>query len=155
MAKGCAAGSGAGWHNGPMNSTSSRTLLTPPALSPDSSTGDPWSWHRRTLRAIRVRLSREANAHRREANELLGEVRDDHGGRVADDNEIETLLAEARGELRLLDEIESALIRLTKGTYGRCEETGEPIPAERLRALPWTRFTRDAAARHERRRAAE
>jgi RNA polymerase-binding transcription factor DksA len=138
-----------------MNSTPSTTPGTPPSSSSRPAAGDPWSWHRRTLLALSARLNREANAHRREANELLGEARDDHDGRVADDNEIETLLAEARGELRLLDEIESALIRLTNGTYGRCEETGALIPAERLRALPWTRFTREAAERRERRTATE
>jgi DnaK suppressor protein len=93
---------------------------------------------------------REATAHRKEADELLGEARDDHTGRVADDNEIETLLAEARGELRLLEEVDAALARLEAGHYGICEETEKPIPAERLRALPWTRLTREAAARGER-----
>lgn len=118
-----------------------------PASVPAS--GDPWSWHRRTLNALRARLSREATAHRKEADELLGEARDDHGGRVADDNEIETLLAEAKGELRLLEEVDAALDRLKAGRYGVCEDTGNPIPPERLRALPWARFTREAAARRE------
>lgn len=111
---------------------------------------DPWSWHRRTLLALRVRLSREANTHRNDADALLGEARDDHDGRVADDNEIETLLAESRHELRLLEEVNAAIERLATGTYGRCEESGHPIPAERLRALPWTRFTREVAERRER-----
>lgn len=115
-----------------------------------SASGDPWNWHRRTLEALRARLVREATAHRKEADELLGEARDDHGGRVADDNEIETLLAEAKGELRLLEEVDAALTRLEASRYGLCEETGEPIPAERLRALPWARLTREAAARRER-----
>ena len=120
----------------------------PPATTP--AYGDPWSWHRRTLNARRTRLVREATAHRKEADELLGEARDDHDGRTADDNEIETLLAEAEGELRLLGEVDAALVRLEIGRYGVCEETGKPIPAERLRALPWARLTREAAARQER-----
>ncbi len=122
-----------------------------PASSDRPDAGEPWSGHRRTLLALRARLSRGASAHRKEADELLNEARDDHTGRVADDNEIETLLAEAKGELHLLDEVESALVRMGAGTYGTCEMTGLPIPEERLRALPWTRFTREAAERREKR----
>lgn len=37
----------------------------------------------------------------------------------------------------LLDEIEQALQRLNKGTYGWCSECGQPIPEKRLEAIPW------------------
>ena len=36
----------------------------------------------------------------------------------------------------LLDEVELALTRLDDGTYGRCEECGEPIDDDRLAELP-------------------
>ena len=39
----------------------------------------------------------------------------------------------------LLDEVELALARLDDGTYGRCEECGEPIGDERLAVLPIVR----------------
>lgn len=39
-----------------------------------------------------------------------------------------------------LAEVEAALSRLQSGTYGRCEECGQPIEAARLQALPWTRY---------------
>ena len=38
-----------------------------------------------------------------------------------------------------IDEIDAALKRIEDGTYGFCEVGGEPIPVERLRAIPWTR----------------
>ena len=38
-------------------------------------------------------------------------------------------------------EIEEALKRIEKKTYGVCELTGKPIPRARLEAIPWTRFT--------------
>jgi DnaK suppressor protein len=38
-------------------------------------------------------------------------------------------------------EIEEALNRIRSGTYGVCEMTGRRIPAARLEAIPWTRFT--------------
>jgi DnaK suppressor protein len=47
-------------------------------------------------------------------------------------------------------EIEEALKRIEKGTYGVCELTGKPIPQSRLEAIPWTRFTVQAQAQLER-----
>ena len=38
-------------------------------------------------------------------------------------------------------EIKEALNRIRNGTYGICELTGKKIPAARLEAIPWTRFT--------------
>jgi DnaK suppressor protein len=47
-------------------------------------------------------------------------------------------------------EIEEALKRIEKNTYGTCELTGKPIPRARLEAIPWTRFTVQAQAQLER-----
>ncbi len=47
-------------------------------------------------------------------------------------------------------EIEEALKRIEKNTYGICELTGKPIPKARLEAIPWTRFTVEAQAQLER-----
>ncbi len=47
-------------------------------------------------------------------------------------------------------EIEEALKRIEKNTYGICELTGKPIPATRLEAIPWTRFTVEAQSQLER-----
>ncbi len=47
-------------------------------------------------------------------------------------------------------EIEEALKRIEKDTYGVCELTGKPIPKVRLDAIPWTRFTVEAQAQLER-----
>ena len=47
-------------------------------------------------------------------------------------------------------EIEEALKRIEKNTYGVCELTGKPIPEARLEAIPWTRFTVQAQAQLER-----
>ncbi len=46
-------------------------------------------------------------------------------------------------------EIDEALKRIQKGTYGICELTGKPIPKARLEAIPWTRFTVEAQAQLE------
>lgn len=47
-------------------------------------------------------------------------------------------------------EIEEALKRIEKNTYGVCEVTGKAIPRGRLEAIPWTRFTVQAQAQLER-----
>ena len=47
-------------------------------------------------------------------------------------------------------EIEEALKRIERKTYGTCELTGKTIPKARLEAIPWTRFTVEAQAQLER-----
>ena len=46
-------------------------------------------------------------------------------------------------------EIEEALKRIERNTYGICELTGKQIPKARLDAIPWTRFTVEAQAQLE------
>src|SRR5690349_15785209 len=46
-------------------------------------------------------------------------------------------------------EIEEALKRIERKTYGVCELTGKTIPRARLEAIPWTRFTVEAQAQLE------
>lgn len=40
-------------------------------------------------------------------------------------------------EQALLTEVQAALKRLDKGTYGSCTNCGQPIPEKRLEAIPW------------------
>ena len=51
----------------------------------------------------------------------------------------------------LVKKIDSALSRLDDGTYGYCEETGEPISLKRLDARPIATLSIEAQERHERR----
>ena len=50
----------------------------------------------------------------------------------------------------LLHQIEQALVRLDNGTYGYCEDTGEPIDLRRLEAQPTATLTTTAQAQRER-----
>jgi DnaK suppressor protein len=50
----------------------------------------------------------------------------------------------------LLRKIEQALVRLDNGTYGYCEDTGEPIDLRRLDAQPTATLTTEAQAQRER-----
>jgi DnaK suppressor protein len=52
---------------------------------------------------------------------------------------------------KLIAKIESALRRIEDGSYGFCEETGEPISLKRLDARPIATLSIEAQERHERR----
>jgi DnaK suppressor protein len=51
---------------------------------------------------------------------------------------------------KLISKIDAALARLDEGTYGYCEETGEPISLKRLEARPIATLSLEAQERHER-----
>ena len=52
---------------------------------------------------------------------------------------------------KLINKIDAALHRIDDGTYGYCEETGEPIGIKRLEARPIATLSVEAQERHERR----
>ncbi len=52
---------------------------------------------------------------------------------------------------KLISKIDEALHRIDEGTYGYCEETGEPISLRRLDARPIATLSIEAQERHERR----
>ena len=62
-------------------------------------------------------------------------------------------LGQLSAQQDVIYEVEEAINRILSGAYGICEATGKPIPAPRLRAIPWTRFARDVELRLEEDRA--
>jgi DnaK suppressor protein len=52
---------------------------------------------------------------------------------------------------KLISKIDSALSRIEEGSYGFCDETGEPIGLRRLDARPIATLSLEAQERHERR----
>jgi RNA polymerase-binding protein DksA len=52
---------------------------------------------------------------------------------------------------KLIAKIDAALRRIEDGTYGFCEDTGEPISLKRLDARPIATLSIEAQERHERR----
>lgn len=109
-----------------------------------------WAWHYRTLTRLRSDLLQTRDEH--DSATRMGHER---GGAdqldVAEDEvELRTLRAALAHEETELGEIEAALQRIREGTYGRCESTGKPIAAARLRAIPWARLSQEAAATLER-----
>jgi RNA polymerase-binding protein DksA len=100
-----------------------------------------WQWHYRTLRQIRDTLQAERTEHAAAMRSPVtrSEAGSDSADIASDQSERALLLAELSLEDAELAEVEAALERIRNGTYGVCEVTGQPISAERLRAIPWTR----------------
>ena len=63
--------------------------------------------------------------------------------------ERELLFELTDNERTMLDQIEAALRRMEKGTYGTCESCRKPIARERIRALPFARYCIACQSRSE------
>jgi DnaK suppressor protein len=93
----------------------------------------------------------------REAKDTLQHLQDENQNHpdLADRASSETDRAielRARDRQRkLIAKIDAALGRIEDGTYGYCEETGEPISIKRLEARPIATLSIEAQERHERR----
>jgi DnaK suppressor protein len=106
---------------------------------------------------FRAKLIMWKNEILREARETLEILQQDNANHpdLADRASSETDRAielRARDRQRkLIAKIDSALQRIDEGTYGFCEETGEPISLKRLDARPIATLSIEAQERHERR----
>lgn len=56
----------------------------------------------------------------------------------------------AAADRKLIKEIDDAIMRVERGTFGLCELTGKPIKIERLEEIPWARYSIEAARELER-----
>jgi RNA polymerase-binding protein DksA len=57
------------------------------------------------------------------------------------------LIALVKGLRSNLREVERALAKMDRGTYGTCERCGQPIHPDRLEAIPWARLCIDCKQR--------
>ena len=122
-----------------------------------------WKKYYKKLVALKAAIQKEIDeqsqtAFSREGKEESGDVSASYSQHTADiDNEAFTrdcalsLIASKQQELA---EINIAVERMKKGTYGICEITGKPIPAERLRDVPFTRYSLEGQLEAEKQRAA-
>ncbi|OCW58767.1 RNA polymerase-binding protein DksA [Hoeflea olei] len=106
---------------------------------------------------FRAKLTAWRNDILKEARETLDHLAEESANHpdVADRASSETDRAielRARDRQRkLIGKIDAALARIDDGTYGYCEETGEPISLKRLDARPIATLSIEAQERHERR----
>lgn len=109
------------------------------------------------LEYFRMRLLKWQSELLQESNETLASLQVDGGMQepdLADRASAETDRAlELRTrdrERKLLSKISAALMRIEDGSYGYCEETGDPIGVKRLEARPIATLSLEAQERHER-----
>ncbi|WP_026481447.1 RNA polymerase-binding protein DksA [Ahrensia sp. 13_GOM-1096m] len=98
-------------------------------------------------RADLLRESRETIDHLQRESSNHPDVAD----RASSESDRSIELRARDRQRKLINKIDSALRRVDDGTYGYCEETGEPIGVKRLDARPIATLSLEAQERHERR----
>ena len=94
-----------------------------------------------------LRESRETLLNLQEENQNHPDIAD----RASSETDRAIELRARDRQRKLIAKIDSALKRIDEGTYGYCEETGEPISLRRLDARPIATLSIEAQERHERR----
>ena len=94
-----------------------------------------------------LKESRETIAHLQDENHVLPDLAD----RASSETDRSLELRTRDRQRKLIAKIDAALKRLEEGSYGYCEESGEPINLRRLDARPIATLSIEAQERHERR----
>lgn len=108
------------------------------------------SYFRSKLVAWRNDILREA----RETLEALQQENANHpdlADRASSETDRAIELRARDRQRKLISKIDAAISRIDEGTYGFCEETGDPISLKRLDARPIATLSIEAQERHERR----
>ena len=94
-----------------------------------------------------LRESKETIGHLQEENHIMPDVAD----RASSETDRSLELRTRDRQRKLISKIDSALKRVADGSYGYCEETGDPISLKRLDARPIATLSIEAQERHEKR----
>ncbi len=113
-----------------------------------------WSEHHKRLTQLREHFLRGKDAQSRSAKEEQSWFSEHMADAATDSYDRDCALALLSSTQNALYEIEQALKRIKDGSFGICEITGKPIELERLRAIPWTRFSVEAQSQIEARKGA-
>jgi RNA polymerase-binding transcription factor DksA len=109
-----------------------------------------WQKYYQHLLELRERLLRQMNGLAKESAEEMSTYSLHMADSGTDNFDRDFALSLLSSDQDAVYEIEEALKRIEKNTYGICELTGKPIPRARLDAIPWARFTVEAQAQLER-----
>jgi DnaK suppressor protein len=109
-----------------------------------------WAKYHRHLLELRERLQHQMSGLAKESAEEMASYSLHMADSGTDNFDRDFALSLLSSDQDAIYEIEEALKRIEKNTYGICELTGKPIPATRLDAIPWTRFTVEAQSQLER-----
>ena len=108
-----------------------------------------WTKYYDTLIDLRDRLMNQMDGLAKESAEEMTNYSLHMADSGTDNFDRDFALSLLSSDQDAIYEIEEALKRIEKGTYGVCEITGKIIPKARLEAIPWTRFTVAAQAQLE------
>ena len=106
---------------------------------------------------FRLKLLRWKDDILKEAKETLQHLQDENqnhpdlADRASSETDRSIELRARDRQRKLIAKIDAALLRIEDGTYGYCEDTGEPIALKRLEARPIATLSVEAQERHERR----
>ena len=100
-----------------------------------------------TWREDILKEAKETLLHLQEENQNHPDIAD----RASSETDRAIELRARDRQRKLIAKIDEALTRIDDGTYGYCEETGEPISLRRLEARPIATLSVEAQERHERR----
>ena len=109
-----------------------------------------WQKYCQRLLELREQLHRQMNGLAKESAQELPGYSLHMADSGTDNFDRDFALSLLSSDQDAVYEIEEALKRIEKKTYGVCELTGKTIPKARLEAIPWTRFTVGAQAQLER-----
>lgn len=109
-----------------------------------------WQKYYDTLIDLRERLIAQMNGLAKESAEEMAGYSLHMADSGTDNFDRDFALSLLSSDQDAMYEIEEALKRIEKNTYGVCELTAKNIPKARLEAIPWTRFTVEAQAQLER-----
>src|SRR5579872_5300233 len=109
-----------------------------------------WAKYHETLLELRERLLDQMSGLAKESAEEMSNYSLHMADSGTDNFDRDFALSLLSSDQDAIYEIEEALKRIEKNTYGICELTGKTIPKARLEAIPWARFTVQAQAQLER-----
>src|SRR2546423_4067712 len=108
-----------------------------------------WAKFQQRLLELRDQLLRQMNGLAKESAQEMAGYSLHMADSGTDNFDRDFALSLLSSDQDAIYEIEEALKRIEKNTYGVCELTGKAIPKSRLEAIPWTRFTVQAQAQLE------
>lgn len=108
-----------------------------------------WVKFYRVLLELREKLMNQMSGLAKESTEQINNYSLHMADSGTDNFDRDFALSLLSSDQDAIYEIDEALKRIQKGTYGVCELTGHPIPKARLEAIPWTRFTVEAQSQLE------
>jgi RNA polymerase-binding transcription factor DksA len=109
-----------------------------------------WAKYYRNLLDLRERLLQQMSGLAKDSATEMESYSLHMGDSGTDNFDRDFALSLLSSDQDAIYEIEEALKRIERNTYGVCELTGKSIPKARLEAIPWTRFTVEAQAQLER-----